>query len=120
MEVRQWQHPAVASIISTDENEGNGSMHIYTGGSKTAKRVESGPHTKSKQRRLNKRCTNNQAEQLAILAALQHIEKPQRTDKTITIYTESKITLEKLQNSKIHTCITKELRLKIIEMNKTS
>jgi len=82
MEVRYWQHPAEASINSTDEKEENGSMHIYSDGSKTEKGVgsgiaffESGRHTKSIQRHLNKRCTNNQAEQLAILAALQYIEK---------------------------------------------
>jgi len=82
MEVRYWQHPAVASIRSTDEKEETGSLHIYTDGSKTEKGVgsgiaifESGQHIKSEQRRLNKNCTNNQAEQLAILAALQYIEK---------------------------------------------
>jgi len=85
MEVRYWQHLAEASISSTDENEENGSMHTYTNGNKTEKGVgsgiaffESGRHTKSIQRRLNKRCTNNQAEQLAISAALQYIEKTQR------------------------------------------
>ena len=57
---------------------------------------------------------------MAILAALQYIEKTQRTDKRITIYTDSKITLDKLQNSNIHTNIIEEIRRKIIEMNKTS
>jgi len=66
------------------------------------------------------RCTNNQAEQLAILAALQYIVKTQGTDKRITIYTDSKITLDKLQNSKIQAYIIEEIRRKIIEMNKRS
>ena len=57
---------------------------------------------------------------MAIFAALQYIEKTQRTDKRITIYTDSKITLDKLQNSNIHTYIIEEIRKKIIEMNKTS
>ena len=137
MEVRYWLHPAEGSINSTDGKEENGSMHIYSDGSKTEKGVgsgiaffESGRHTKSIQRRLNKGCTNkgctnkgctnNQAEQLAILAALQYIEKTQRTDKRITIYRESKITLDKLQNSNIHTNIIEEMGRKIIEMSKTS
>jgi ribonuclease HI len=127
MEVRYWQNPAEASICRTDGKEENGSMHIYTDGSKTEKGVgsgiaffESGRHTKSIQRRLNKRCTNKQAEQLAILAALQYIEKTQRPDKRVTIYTDSKITLDKLQNSNIHTNIIEEMRRKIIEMNKMS
>ena len=33
MEVRYWQHPAEASISSTDEKEDKRSMHIYTDGS---------------------------------------------------------------------------------------
>jgi len=68
----------------------------------------------------SKKCTNNQAEQLAILAALQYIETTQRTDQKITIYTDSKITLDKLQNTKIQTYIIEEIRRKIIEMNRTS
>jgi len=42
MEVRYWQHPAEASISSTEEKEENGSLHMYTDGSKTEKRVGSG------------------------------------------------------------------------------
>jgi len=88
MAVRYWQHPAEASIRSMDEKEETGSLHIYTDGSKTEKGVgsgivifESGQHIKSIQCWLNKKFTNNQAEQLAILAALQYIEKTHRTDK---------------------------------------
>jgi len=127
MEVRYWQHPAEASIRSTDEKEETGSLHIYTDGSKTEKGVgsgivifESGQHIKSVKRRLNKKCTNNQAEQLVILAVLQYIENTHRTDKKVTIYTDSKITLDKLQNTKIHTYIIEEIRRKIIEMTRTS
>jgi len=96
MEVRYWKHPAEANINSTDEKEETGSLHKYTDGSKT----ESGQHIKSVQRRLNIKCTNNQSEQLAILAALQYIEKTHRTDKKVTIYTGSKITLVKYKTPK--------------------
>ena len=41
MEVRYWQHPAEASISSTDEKEDKGSIHIYTDGIKTDKGVGS-------------------------------------------------------------------------------
>jgi ribonuclease HI len=37
-----------------------------------------------------------------------------------TIYTDSKITLDKLRNTKIHTYIIEETRRKIIEMNKAN
>jgi len=88
MEVRYWQHPAEASISRTDEKEDKGSIHIYTDGRETDKGVgsciaifESGQYIKSIHRRLNKKCTNNRAEQLAILTALQYIETTQRTVK---------------------------------------
>jgi len=61
MEVRYWQHPAKASISSTDEKEDKGSIHIYTDESKPDMGVgsgiaifESGQYIKSIQRRLNK------------------------------------------------------------------
>jgi len=38
----------------------------------------------------------------------------------VYVYTDSKITLDKLQNSKIHTYTIEEIRRQIIEMNKTS
>jgi len=127
MEVRYWQHPAEASISSTDEKEDKGSIHIYTDGSKTDKGVgsgiaifESGQYIKSIQRRLNKKCTNNQAEQLAILTALQYIETTQRTDKKITIYTDSKLTFDRLRNAKIYTYLIEETRRKVIEMKKAN
>jgi len=54
------------------------------------------------------------------LTALQYIETTQRTDKRITIYTDSKITLYKLRNAKIQTYLIEETRRKIIEMNKAN
>ena len=39
MEVRYWEHPAEASISSTEEKKETGSLHIYTDGSKTEKGV---------------------------------------------------------------------------------
>ena len=84
--------PSEASINSTYKKEDKGSIHIYTDGRKTGKGVGSGiaifesvQYIKSIQRRLNKKCTNNQAEQLAILTALQYIETTQRTDKNHNI-----------------------------------
>jgi hypothetical protein len=42
MEVRYWQHPAEASLSSTEEKEEKGTIQIYTDGSKTDKGVGSG------------------------------------------------------------------------------
>jgi hypothetical protein len=61
MEVRYWQHPAEASISSTEEKEEKGTVHIHTDGSKTDKGIgsgiaifESGKYIESIQHRLNK------------------------------------------------------------------
>jgi len=60
----------------------------------------------------------NIAEQLAILRALEYTENLQTEDKTATIYTDSRMTLDSLKNSKIHTFLIEEMRRKLTEMGK--
>jgi ribonuclease HI len=69
-------------------------IQIFADGSKSDQGVgagiatyRSGSHIKDLQYRLNKRWTNNQAEQLAILKALVYTENIHTEDKTATIYT---------------------------------
>ena len=53
--------------------------------------------------KLHDRCSNNQAEQMAIFEALQAIETIKinnNTPRTIMIHTDSRITLESLKNRK--------------------
>jgi len=57
----------------------------------------------TKKYKLNGRCSNNQAEQLAIIKALQNIKVVETNDKTALIFIESKIALESLKNRKNHT-----------------
>jgi len=64
---------------------------------------KSGIHIKSVKYKSNKRCTNNEAEKLAILRALEYTESLQTEDKTATIYTDSRMTLDSLKSRKIHT-----------------
>jgi ribonuclease HI len=78
----------------------------------------SGNHIKSLKYRLNKICTNNQAEQLAILRALEYTENIQTEDNTATIYTGSQMALDLLKNSNIHTFLIEEIRRKTTEMGK--
>jgi hypothetical protein len=77
MGVKHRLHPVVKITILRDNNEDNSRTQIFTGGSKSEHGVgagiavyRSGTHTKSLKYRLNKRCTNNQAEQLAILKSI--------------------------------------------------
>jgi len=78
----------------------------------------SGNLIKSLQYRLNKRCTNNQTEQLAILRAMEYIENIQTEDKTATIYTGSRMTLDSLKISNIHTFLIEKIRRKMTEVGK--
>jgi hypothetical protein len=75
-EASLWQHPAESVIRSDEGEEEDSPLQIYTDGSKTEKVVGSGiaiyrhgRNIRTLQFKLNKECTNNQAEQLAILKA---------------------------------------------------
>ena len=65
------------------------------------------------QYRLNKRCSNNQAEQMAILKALEYIQKMEPEEKIVLVHTDSKITLKILQNKKKHTKLIEKIRTKV-------
>jgi len=75
-----------------------------------------GELVKSLKFKLNHRSTNNHAEQLAILKALQHMVKVHAEVKTATEYTDSRTTLDSLQNAKIHKALIDEIRLQLTEM----
>jgi ribonuclease HI len=76
--LKYWHHPAETINFLTENNEETSKIQIFTDGSKSEQGVgagvatfRSGNYMKSLKYRLNKRCTNNQAEQLAILRALE-------------------------------------------------
>ena len=58
---------------------------------------KSDDHIASLKYRLNKRCANNQAEQLAILRALEYTENMQTEDKTAIIHTDSRVAMDSLK-----------------------
>jgi ribonuclease HI len=102
--------PADASIRAQKEEVEENPIEIFTDGSISERGVGSGlaiyglgESTKTIQFRLSKKSTNSQAEQFAILSALENLEKIKTKDKRATIYTESKTTLDKLQTSNINT-----------------
>jgi ribonuclease HI len=70
---------------------------------------------------LHKRCSNNQAEQLAIVKALETIEKSHINDnipRTATVHTDSRITLQFLKNTKNHNYLIEEIRKKTTALEK--
>ena len=110
---------------TSEGNKEDSSLQIYTDGSKTEKGVGSGialyrpgENNKTLHFKLNKKCTNNQAEQLAILKALEFANNTQIANKSATIYTDSQKTLAMLQNSKTHSNIIEDIRRQWYEMKK--
>jgi len=127
MGVKHWQHHTdtiTRILVNKDERT---PIKIFTDGSKSEKGVgagiaifECGHHIKSLQCRLNNRCSNNQAEQLAILTALKYTESMQTREKVATVYTDSQMTLDCLRNSNIHTYLIEEKRKKLREMTESN
>jgi ribonuclease HI len=61
--------------------------------------------------RLQNHCSNNQAEQVAILKALEQLlSLPNQTNRTVAINTDSKVTLHSLKNNTIHSVLIEEIR----------
>jgi ribonuclease HI len=85
-------------------------IHAYTDGCKNDIGVGSGiancsdnSLTTCLKYRLNERCSNNQTEQMAILRALEYIQYMKVGEKTALVYTDSRVTLQLLNNQKKHT-----------------
>jgi len=123
MVTKYWLQPAETITFLLEETKDTSAIQIYTDGSKPEKGVGagiaisiSGDLVKTLKYKLNKRYTNNQAEQLGILKALQHMVNVHAEIKTATIYTDSRMTLDSLQNANIHTALVDEIRLQLTEM----
>jgi len=64
--------------------------------------------------RLQDCCSNNQAEQIAILKSLDQLPTlADQNSRTVVIYTDSKVTLSLLKNNSIHSFVIEEIRNKV-------
>jgi len=73
--------------------------------------------------RLGTRCSNNQAEQLAIVKALEAIETidiPENSPRTIDIFTDSRITLDLRQNANNHSYLIEEIRKRLSYLDRAN
>jgi ribonuclease HI len=101
---------------------------IFTDGSKSEQGVGSGVAiftvkvlTEQLKFKLDDRCTNNQAEQLAIVKALEVIETQQLKQNehgTAVIYTDSRITLDAKRSAKNHNHIVEGIRKRAVNLYK--
>jgi ribonuclease HI len=95
-------------------------FEIYTDGSKNEKGVGSGvaifvdgPLTHQLRNKLAEKCSNNQAEQLAIMQALTHLGSMHSihgSQRTAAIHTDSRITLEAVAYSRNHHSLVEPIR----------
>jgi ribonuclease HI len=124
MEVKNWIHPAKQITIIDGHEDSTHYIHTYTDGSKNEAcvvsgiAVFSGCSLKTLKYRLNERCTNNQAGQMTILKALEYTQHLKEEEKTVLVYTDSKITLQSLQNQKRHTHLIDQIRNKVLDMER--
>jgi ribonuclease HI len=123
MEVRNWIHPAKnVNIIEAIEDSPH-YLTAYTDGSKNENGVGAGIaiytgynlQTTLKYK-LHRHCSNNQAEQMAILKALEYMQLLKMENKTALVLTDSKITLQMLQNPKKHLRLIDLIRTNVIEL----
>jgi len=71
--------------------------------------------------KLDGRCSNNQAEQLAILKALETIESMNRhtiNPRRAIIFTDSRVSLDSLHNTNNHALLVEETRKKVASLEK--
>jgi len=103
----EWPHPALRADLITYPAE------IFNDGSKIGDKVGAGVAIFSEKRlvrkykyRLQNHCSNNQAEQIAILKAPEQLlSLPDQKKGPVAIYTDSKVTLNSLKNNTIHSVL---------------
>jgi len=126
VQLKEWLHPAdLVRITELPEDE---EIQIYTDGSKNDNGVGSGIVIFIKGKleeqlkyKLHNNCSNSQAEQMAIVKAIEAIGNIDTRDsslRTATIYTDSRVTIQSLKNHRNHKNIIEEIRKKAIELER--
>jgi ribonuclease HI len=120
---RRWPHPAKAIELKNKRDDMHYKLEIYMDGSKHEKGVGSGVSifvdgslTHQLRYKLEEKCSNNQAEQLAIVKALTKLRSMhtiQGSQQTTAIHTDSRITLEAIANPKNHQSLVESIRKEI-------
>jgi hypothetical protein len=101
----EWSHPARRADIMQTTDLKTYPTEIFTDESKIGDKVGAGVATYTDKRlvkqykyRLQNHCSNNQAEQIAILKSLEQLPSiADQTNRNVAIYTDSKVTLASLK-----------------------
>ena len=121
--MRYWPHPAEIPLIRAPTEIPHNVINIFTDGSKIGGKVGAAAviikddivlHQSTF--KLHDRCSNNQAEQIAILKALEQIQNlrlKEDAEKIAVVNTDSKVTLDTLQNRNKHYILIENIRKEI-------
>ena len=123
MEVRYWPHNVEIPLIRAPTEIPHNVINIFTDGSKIGGKVGAAAviikddivihQSKFK---LHERCSNNQAEQVAILKALEQLQNLQFSidaGKVAVVHTDSKVALDTLENRSKHSILIEKIRTEI-------
>ena len=124
---QNWLHPA-DSIEIREQNGKPPTLQIFTDGSKSDQGVGSGVAIFMENERVRKlkfkldaKCSNNQAEQLAIIKGLEAVKDIQITEdtpRTADIYTDSRITINSITNTSNHNNLIEEIRKLTLQLQR--
>ena len=121
VELKNWPHPADLVKIIEDNGHVEQTIQIYADGSKNEGGVGSGvaifdgKEVKAQLKfKFDNRCSNNQAQQLAIAKALEIIDEfGENSPRKIGIFTDSRITIDSLKNVNNHSYLIEDIRKRI-------
>jgi hypothetical protein len=119
--VNKWPHPAWRVTITEISELTTYLIEIYMDGSKDGGKVGAGVAiylnkqlVKQFKYKLQNCCSNNQAEQIAILKALEQLPKlDDPTGRTVAIFTYSKVKIDSLKNHSMNSFLIEEIRNKV-------
>jgi ribonuclease HI len=123
---KEWSHPAWREDIMETTDLITYPTEIFTDGSKIGDKVGAGVAIYTNKRllrqykyRLQNHCSNNQAEQIAILKSLEQLPSMAgQTNRIVAIYTDCKVTLALLKNNNIHSFLIEEIRNEVRNLKK--
>ena len=123
LEVRYWPHPAEIPLVRAPAEIPHNVINIFTDSSKIGGKVGAAAVIikdnivlHQSKYRLHERCSYNQAEQVAILKALEQIQNLQLAEyaeKTVVVNSDSTVTLGTLQNRNKHYTLEGNIRKEI-------
>ena len=127
VQAKDWIHPA--DTVRITEHPEDEEIQIYTEGSKNNNGVGAGIAIFIKGKlqhqlkyKLHNNCSNNQAERVAIVKATEAIENIYSRGsrgRTATIYIDSRVTVQSLENHRNHKNLMEEIRKKATELERS-